>query len=75
MGAGVRGENCGDVTRHTRCRLEVHTILQYDGGKGLPGILMGAICRQFLYNPMASSCVETNFEVITKLFHFHFFCL
>ncbi len=36
MGVGVQGEACGEVTQHARYRLDVHTILQGDGGEGMP---------------------------------------
>jgi len=34
MGVGVQGEACGEVTEHAADRLDVHTILQCNGGEG-----------------------------------------
>jgi len=34
MGVGVQGEACGEVTEHAADRLDVHTVLQCNGGEG-----------------------------------------
>ena len=39
MGVGVEGESCGEVSEHTRHRLDVHPILQCDGGESVPEIV------------------------------------
>ena len=36
MGVGVQGEACGEVTQHTGYGLDVHTVLESDGGEGVP---------------------------------------
>ena len=36
MGVGVQGEACGEVTQHAGYRLDVHAVLQGDGGEGVP---------------------------------------
>lgn len=39
MGVGVQGEPGGEVTQHTGHCLDVHTILQCDGGKGVAEVM------------------------------------
>ena len=36
MGIGVQGEACGEVTQHAGYGLDVHTVLQRNGGEGVP---------------------------------------
>jgi len=36
MGIGVQGEASGEVTQHAGHRLDVHTVLQGNGGEGVP---------------------------------------
>ncbi len=36
MGIGVQGEACGEVTQHTADRLDVYSVLESDGGEGVP---------------------------------------
>lgn len=36
MGVGVQGKACGEVTQHAGDGLDVHTILEGDGGEGVP---------------------------------------
>ena len=39
MGIGVQGEACGEVTQHTGHRLDIHSILQGDGGEGVSEVV------------------------------------
>ena len=39
MGIGVQGEVCGEVTQHTGHRLDVHTVLERDGGEGVSEVM------------------------------------
>ena len=39
MGVGVEGEACGEVTKHSADRFDVHAILQGDGRKGVAEIV------------------------------------
>ena len=39
MGVGVQGEACGEVTKHTGHRLDVHAILQSYGRKGMAQVV------------------------------------
>ena len=34
MGVGIQGEVCGEVTRHAADGLDIHAVLQGDGGEG-----------------------------------------
>ena len=36
VGIGVQGEACGEVTQHAGHGLDVHTILESDGGESVP---------------------------------------
>ena len=36
MGVGIQGEACGEVTEHAGHRLDVHAVLEGDGGEGVP---------------------------------------
>ena len=39
MGVGVEGEAGGEVTQHAAYRLDVHAVLQGDGGEGVAEIV------------------------------------
>ena len=39
MGIGVQGEACGEVAQHAGYRLDVHAVLQGDGGEGVAEIV------------------------------------
>ena len=39
MGIGVEGEACGVVSEHSRYRLDVHAVLQCNGGERVPEIV------------------------------------
>ena len=39
MGVGVEGESCGVVPEHSRHRLDVHSVLECDGGECVPEIV------------------------------------
>ena len=39
MGIGVQSEACGEVTQHATDRLDVHTVLQCDGGEGVAEVM------------------------------------
>ena len=39
MGVGVEGESRGVVPEHTRHRLDIHSILECDGGERVPEIV------------------------------------
>ena len=39
MGIGVQGEACGEVTQHAGHRLDVHAVLESDGGEGVPEVV------------------------------------
>ena len=39
MGVGVEGEACGEVTKHSADRFDVHAILQGDGRKGVAEVV------------------------------------
>ena len=39
MGVGVQGEACGEVTEHAADRLDVHTVLQCNGGEGVAEVV------------------------------------
>ena len=39
MGIGVQGEACGEVTEHAGHRLDVHAVLEGDGGEGVAEIV------------------------------------
>ena len=36
MGVGVQGEACGEVAEHAGYGLDVYTVLQGQGGEGVP---------------------------------------
>ena len=36
MSIGIEGKSCGEVSQHARHRLDVHAVLQGDGGEGVP---------------------------------------
>ena len=39
MGVGIEGESCGIVSEHTRHRLDIHAILECDGGECVPEVV------------------------------------
>lgn len=39
MGIGIQSEPCGKVAQHTGHRLNVHAILQGDGGEGVAEVM------------------------------------
>ena len=39
MGIGVQGEAGGEVPQHTTDRLDIHSVLQCDGSKGVAEIM------------------------------------
>ena len=39
MGVGVQGEACGEVTQHAGHGLDIHTVLEGDGGEGVAEIM------------------------------------
>lgn len=39
MGIGVQGESCGEVTQHTADRLNVHTVLECNGGESVTEVV------------------------------------
>ena len=39
MGVGVQGETCGEVTQHAGYSLDIHTILQGNGGEGVAEVV------------------------------------
>ena len=39
MGIGVQGEACGEVPQHARHRLDIHSILEAEGGEGMAEIV------------------------------------
>ena len=39
MGIGIKSETCGEMTKHAADGLDVYTILQCDGGKGVAEIV------------------------------------
>ena len=39
MGIGVQSEACGEVTQHTGDGLDVHTVLERDGGEGVAEVM------------------------------------
>ena len=39
MGIGVQGEACGEVTQHAGHRLDIHSVLEGDGGEGVAEIV------------------------------------
>ena len=39
MGIGIQGEACGEVAEHTADRLDVHTVLESDGGEGMAEVM------------------------------------
>lgn len=39
MGIGVQGETYGEVTEHSADSLDVHTVLECDGGEGAPQVM------------------------------------
>ena len=36
MGVGVQGEACGEVAQHAADGFDIHTVLQSEGGEGVP---------------------------------------
>ena len=39
MDIGIQGEACGEVAQHTGHSLDVHAILQSEGGEGVTEIM------------------------------------
>ena len=39
MGIGVQGESCGEVTEHSTDGLDVHSVLEGDGGEGVAKVM------------------------------------
>ena len=39
MGVGVQGEACGEVTQHAGHRLDIHSVLEGDGGEGVAEVV------------------------------------
>ena len=39
MGIGVQGEACGEVTQHAADGLDIHAVLQRDGGEGVAEVV------------------------------------
>ena len=39
VGIGVQGEACGEVPKHAGHRLDIHTVLQCDGGEGVAEVM------------------------------------
>ena len=39
MGVGVEGEPCGVVSEHTGHRLDVHSVLECNGGECVPEVV------------------------------------
>ena len=39
MGIGVQGEACGEVTQHAGHRLDIHSVLEGDGGEGVAEVM------------------------------------
>ena len=39
MCVGIEGEACGVVSEHTRHRLDVHAVLECDGGECVPEVV------------------------------------
>ena len=39
MGISVQGEACGEVAQHSADGLDVHTVLEGDGGEGMAEVM------------------------------------
>ena len=39
MGIGVQGESCGEVTQHAGHGLDIHTVLEGNGGEGVAEVM------------------------------------
>ena len=39
MGVGVQSEACGEMTEHTADRLDIHAVLEGDGGEGVTEVV------------------------------------
>lgn len=80
MGIGVQGEPGGEVSQHAADRLDVHTVLQGDGGEGMPlrynndkqkkplfsrGL---SVCR-LLFNSFSKLKIDENYKEKRRLFY------
>ena len=59
MGVGVEGEACGVVSKHTRHCLDVHTILECDGGEGVTEVVKSDLWQSCSFENSLKHMVHT----------------
>ena len=48
MGIGIQGEAGGEVTEHSADSLDIHSVLERDGGEGTPVVMKSDLRDTFL---------------------------
>ena len=48
MGIGIQGEAGGEVTEHSADSLDIHSVLERDGGEGAPEVMKSDLRDTFL---------------------------
>ena len=54
MGVGVQGEACREVSQHPGHRLDVHTVLEGQGGEGVPEIVEPEVLQAMEHEALQS---------------------
>ena len=59
MGIGIECEPCGVVPEHTRHRLDVHAILECDGGECVPEVVKSDLGQSRPFEDSLQHMIQT----------------